>query len=457
MHRLFETSLPSRWNGASFRSHSFVSHSLVSHSLVLGSVLFACCAPASEKAVAADSIPIGIVTPASNEQAASSAKEAAASSEAQVNNKAKAEKEAKAQSYAGTVLDASGKPVAAASIAVVLPGKVLLVSGTELSESMVATKSDATGHFTFNPPEEEDARYQLVIVAPAGFYEQAGGELPQAGTFKLTPWGKVTGQVKIDDQPEAKVQVQLMPASGSTSLSRVGPNVMFRSMAMTDDDGKYTIEHAKPGPAVLFSLGKTASGGLSPRHPQVVDVVSGKTTQVAEEAAGRTVTARLALPEDSKEKLEWTYGTYRVVRQPQMTAPPKRAKGTTDEEYAATTAKFMADRQLESMLTRFPYLASVDKSGMLKVQNLPPGKYTLSGTVNDPPEAGSQQPGDDAATVSESFTVEAASEARTCRRVPPRRCPAPPRSSPSRSSRRSCRSRRGRPRRRAGPGAARRR
>ncbi|HEY5947648.1 MAG TPA: sigma-70 family RNA polymerase sigma factor, partial [Kofleriaceae bacterium] len=174
------------------------------------------------------------------------------------------------RSISGRVIDASGMPVAAATVAA---GQLLTGDGQKLyieSESVGAqeTTTDGQGRFVMSgfPPasitvtagKDGVGRSQSVSI-PSG-PSSAEVELVLAAT------GSVSGTVRVDGTPLAETIIIASPANGSSS----------NFFVTTGPDGSFALDALTPG---LYAI-TPIIGDAGDKHFRRVDIVAGQRAQV---------------------------------------------------------------------------------------------------------------------------------------------------------------------------------
>ncbi|KAB2888890.1 MAG: carboxypeptidase regulatory-like domain-containing protein, partial [Kofleriaceae bacterium] len=174
------------------------------------------------------------------------------------------------RSISGRVLDASGVPVAAATVAA---GLLLTGDGQKLyldGESVGAqeTKTDDQGHFLMSgfPPASI-----TVTAAKDGVGRSQSLSIPSGPSsaevdLVLAATGSVSGTARLDGAPLAETIVIASPANGSSS----------NFFVTTGPDGSFALDTLTPG---LYAI-TPIIGGSGDKHFRRVDLVAGQRAQV---------------------------------------------------------------------------------------------------------------------------------------------------------------------------------
>ncbi len=174
------------------------------------------------------------------------------------------------RSISGRVLDASGVPVAAATVAA---GLLLTGDGQKLyidDESVGAqeTKTDDQGHFLMSgfPPASITVTAGKDGVGRSQSLSIPSGPSSAEIDLVLSPTGSVSGIARLDGTPLAETIIIASPANGSSS----------NFFVTTGPDGSFALDTLTPG---LYAITPIIGGG-GDKHFRRVDLVAGQRAQV---------------------------------------------------------------------------------------------------------------------------------------------------------------------------------
>jgi RNA polymerase sigma factor (sigma-70 family) len=220
-----------------------------------------------------------------------------------------------------------------------------------------------------------DGSYVLVAHSAQGYVEISSQKLAGGTEIKMEPWGRIEGVVKVGDQPQPRTTVRLW---------RVGENdelVQHQTQVTTDAQGRFVIPRVAPGGTQLYRYlpGKSYRSA----NWRYAYVKPGKVTQVTIGGTGRAVEGRIETPPELAGIVKWTdTGKYTYdaeVRLQSLAQRPNHPPGETPEAYRAAEEAFAATPQ-GKLAKEWMFGSSfiVNPDGTFHVDDLPPGKYTLT-------------------------------------------------------------------------------
>ncbi len=271
----------------------------------------------------------------------------------------------------GVVHGPDGRPLAGAVVVLStrsLQAQIYNGKFHEAAYPRVVTGSD--GRFLF-PAQVE--RFRVFVDHESGFAEVDGQQLAGAAPLVVRPWGRVVGIVKTGDRPIAGVPVRLSEAVPATWGPNEGPPITQAQELTTDARGRYAFEHVIPARlrvSRMFTSERSSSSTATATLSSVtVAVKSGPTTFVDLGGTGRTVVGRFKVPAGVRaDALFPLHGqTLTSVRQ----GPPDPANPGAGEQAADPAPETSFD-------------TNVRPDGRFRIEDVPPGKYRLSGQVYEP-------------------------------------------------------------------------
>ncbi|MBN8246548.1 MAG: hypothetical protein J0L84_03800, partial [Verrucomicrobia bacterium] len=236
--------------------------------------------------------------------------------------------------------------------------------------------TDADGSFSTRLRQGAES---VVVVHEAGFAHLPVGMIPRDG-IALEPWGAIEGVVLVAGQPAASQRVMLrawLPESDATPRG-----VELDTQATTDAQGQFRFDHVPPGPVALsrhfkFSPGKTGLAGNGPR--QRVEVPPGGVAEVTLATQGRAVIGRLALSQGIPGH-QWRDDLQQLVElRPDL---PSVTVGAPDGN-PEFLKQMRAFERREAQIRKF--FPDVQPDGSFRMEDVPPGSYTLQLGVSRPP------------------------------------------------------------------------
>lgn len=165
----------------------------------------------------------------------------------------------------GTVIDASGKPVAETAL-YVLDGvePFVLENGKPIATSPQPNAvSDAQGRYQFAEPE---GSFRLLCLAENGWalVPSRRYEKNKPVELKLTPWVRVQGVLSEAGKPCADEQLQLLVHDSEVTAG--SKFVIWNNYAPTDDKGEFAFERLTDGYATLGQRIEYCGGTEHSRH-----------------------------------------------------------------------------------------------------------------------------------------------------------------------------------------------
>jgi hypothetical protein len=174
------------------------------------------------------------------------------------------------RSISGRVLDASGMPVAAATVAAGLlltgDGRKLYVDGESVGAQ--ETQTDAQGRFLMSgfPPASITVAAGKDGVGRSQSLSLPSGPSSAEVDLVLAATGSVSGTARQDGTPLAETIIIASPANGSSS----------NFFVTTGPDGSFALDTLTPG---LYAITPIIGGG-GDKHFRRVDIVAGQRAQM---------------------------------------------------------------------------------------------------------------------------------------------------------------------------------
>ena len=266
------------------------------------------------------------------------------------------------QGLTGIVLRPDGQPAAGVEVALATSeNRAMLKMGSfDPNSNVPKATTGPDGRFSFSPP---DAGFLLIALSDAGFAEATGEELAKQGNLRLQPWGRIEGQALIGRRPAANQEISFQP----TRPQRGNAMYVFDYgyTTETDADGRFAFDRVIPGPGSVSRVVVTEFAGGSSQHmgcwQEPLDVQPGATARATIGGKGRAVIGTVVLDGTPETPVNW--------RQNQ----PAEITRTRDELGEGPRGW---DR----------FAANLEPDGRFRIDDVPPGRYTLTVPVNVPPD-----------------------------------------------------------------------
>ncbi len=260
----------------------------------------------------------------------------------------------------GTVLRPDGRPAAGAEVALATRDHPLLFDMEQVrfgrSNGMSFAKTGPDGRFTFDAP---DGPFILAAISDDGYAELHD----KSGHLTLEAWGKVKGQAFIGRQPAANQPVSISRRDYQPLPN--GVNAFYGTNTRTDAQGRFVFDRVIPGPSEVARVVVTEFGNGSTQHmgcwQEPVDVQPGETVEVKIGGKGRPVVGRVALKAAPGVIVDWR------------------------RNRPATVQRVRGFNLLPGARQNDRFAASLDKDGRFRIDDVPPGHYELTVTIDAPP------------------------------------------------------------------------
>jgi Carboxypeptidase regulatory-like domain len=292
----------------------------------------------------------------------------------------------------GVVLRPDGKPAAGADVALATTNHPLVFERELVSfgrnNGMSLAKTGPDGRFSFDLPE---GPYLVAALSDDGYAEATPAEFVKSRILNLVRWGKIRGEARIGRKQAADQIVSVVRRDRN-----LGPAHSFHNFeTQTDARGRFVFERVIPGPSEVARVVVTELGNGSSQHmgcwQEPLDIVPGETTLARIGGKGRPVIGRIKLPVATAKQLDWRQNRPATL---EKTGVGNLVRGGVEED-----------------LHRFDrFAASLDKDGRFRIDDVPPGHYELSVTIDAPPAADKPGPAQELGRVKVSVEVPAGDE-----------------------------------------------
>jgi beta-lactamase regulating signal transducer with metallopeptidase domain len=268
----------------------------------------------------------------------------------------------------GVVLGLDGQPAAGVEVALATPEHPLVFDSAPFrfgrGNGMSFAKTGADGRFSFARP---GGSYRLAAMSDHGFAESALDEPGKSGTLALKAWGKITGVAKIGRQPAAN---QTISVARRDDRPR-SVHEFYSISARTDAQGRFAFDRVIPCTSEVSRVVVTEFGNGFAQHmgcwQEPVDIEPGQVALVRIGGKGRPVIGRVALKAAPAVHVDWRQNRPARIAKPQVVAPPQGLRVPDPRRNAHFAANF-------------------EKDGRFRVEDVPPGHYDLTFTIDAPPD-----------------------------------------------------------------------
>ncbi len=270
----------------------------------------------------------------------------------------------------GLVYRPDGRPAADVEVALATPEHPLIFENEQFrfgrGNGMSFARTDPVGRFTFERPA---GAYLLAAAGDDGYAEARPEELARSGRLTLKPWGKVKGRARIGRNPAADqpIAFQLRDACPA---GPGGVNTFYQISTRTDADGNFVFDRVIPGVAEVSRIVVTEFGNGMSQHmgcwQEPVNIAPGQTVLVHIGGRGRPVVGRIVVqPAPGVRPVDWRQNRPATIEKVQGFNPLGGLFGPD--------------------LHRFDRFASpLDKDGRFRIDDVPPGRYELTVTIDVP-------------------------------------------------------------------------
>jgi hypothetical protein len=270
----------------------------------------------------------------------------------------------------GVVLGPDGRPAVGAEVALATPEHPLIFENEQFrlgrGNGMSFAKTGPDGRFTFEKP---GGAYLLATTSDDGYAEATPGEMAKSGTLTLKPWGRIKGRARIGRQPAANQVISLNARRSYQPLGPGGVNAFYQVETRTDAQGQFAFDRVIPGAGEVARVIVTDYGNGMQQHmgcwQEPVDVAPGQTVLVHIGARGRPVVGRIALKAAPGVHADWRQNRPATLEKPRVLNPLPGLFGQDPRQN---------DR----------FAAGLDKDGRFRIDDVPPGRYELTVTIDAP-------------------------------------------------------------------------
>lgn len=273
----------------------------------------------------------------------------------------------KSEDWSGVVVDASGRPVPNATVALASPSEGVVLQGDRLDSwsgrPVVITGTD--GAFNLEPGKRPVG---VVAAASAGFGFTPIEEFRATRRVRLAPFGAIEGvyRGRVDADGGARLHLGLFTGEGGAFIGVNGG--WGGGQNPTQKDAPLRFTKVPAGNHQLLRLVQSTGSFMTHSPLKDIRVEAGKTTQVEIRPEGVRVVARLSgLPAGNPPSLQWNAQL--------STASPWTPKpGMTPEQIQQLIESPEFQKAMRQVRH---YACSVNADGTLEALDVLPGAYDL--------------------------------------------------------------------------------
>jgi beta-lactamase regulating signal transducer with metallopeptidase domain/thiol-disulfide isomerase/thioredoxin/protocatechuate 3,4-dioxygenase beta subunit len=273
----------------------------------------------------------------------------------------------------GTVIDAEGRPVAGAQVALRSPASRLFILGGPTFSGPPnpgIRLTDAQGRFQLTT---DPAQQGIIAIHDEGFAELVANSFSSNITLKLQPWGRIEGTVWEYDHP---VTNQEITATGvDPARLQFSPRIYFQTN--TDVQGRFAFDLVPPGKYYLNRMIPIGSGASSGPH-EVIEVQPGETASVKVGGVGRPIVGQMKIT-NPYLPIDWSGGRNYFYAQSISPRPPTNF--TTREQIEAWQNQ-PEIQKARAAIRNYPM--KMDADGSFRMDEVTPGKYEMQIEILDP-------------------------------------------------------------------------
>ncbi|MEO1235867.1 MAG: carboxypeptidase regulatory-like domain-containing protein [Planctomycetota bacterium] len=331
-----------------------------------------------------------------------------------------------AEPLAGTLVDASGRPVAGADVFLSLGTSNLYIRNgrVEQNRNHPRVTTDARGVFSF-PPQSDGEAFMLVVLHERGYAEMDAeawaSAVDDGSRVVLRPWSRITGRLIVGDQPGAGQQL----AVSMHSRHDENPRPPYHDIKTTADaDGRFVLDRVPPGEGQVAHYVQVGERRWSYDQAEKFDLEPGASLDVVIGGGGRPVVGRFTWPEDAEDRgFDAGHNSFstHIDREAYTAAAEELRERLMPEGFEAFSPEqrqaFLETDEGRAMQQAFNDLSEkfhgqqkrhalrVQPDGTFRIDNVKPGTYDLSLQLHEPPAGNQCGWGDPTGNFNQTVTV----------------------------------------------------
>ncbi len=272
----------------------------------------------------------------------------------------------RAEVFSGIVQDQEGNIVPEAETTLILPNtNVRLLPGkTKLADPdrYIIDKTDSEGRFQLSFEPEAKS---VVAVHDLGIGYISIQDLNETGVVTLRPWARVEGQAWFYDEKLAGDQISMGLHLSDFSFAIGYPRTQ------SDENGNFVFENVPPGKVRIYANGPAETYYIEP----------GITRSVKFGGIGRPVTGKIKVM-NPYVKMDWSSHLNHLSASTVLPGPPEKFE--TDEDLQ----RWMSlPEVVKAYDERRNHRMNFNSDGTFRIEEVIPGKYSISIVIYDPRES----------------------------------------------------------------------
>jgi len=264
----------------------------------------------------------------------------------------------------GVVSAADGSPVRSAQIVVVGPGNAVQITNgfcRENWEKQILTTNEQGDYIL--PPQEED--FPIAIIQPdAGYLITTYSALKASPNVKLLRWGELIISTSAKEDANPQYFVRYADEDGDSSLKRI----RFQTYKPSEfQSGSIIYKQLVAGPIKIGKFMQDVNEG------QVVQIESGKTTQVDFRTGKSAVMGKISLPPGASTD----YPLAMLSLRPVLPDPPHPSNLALDQRrtWIRNWITTPEGKAYQAKASEIPF--TVDGGGNFRIDDVSQGSYRL--------------------------------------------------------------------------------
>jgi hypothetical protein len=323
----------------------------------------------------------------------------------------------------GVVLKPNGEPAAGVAVYLASPFGHTRIQNRGVENTAQKAMTDGRGRFNFAP---QTGAVSVMVFDAVGFAEVPIDDLLKTGEVRLQPLAKVEGKLMIGSSPGTNEVIYLSTSPAPYHwypLELPAYSVTFTTR--TDTNGNFVFQNVPPTPleiahSPMLTIQTTATpmpvaapaGAFRLTQTQRILLKPGETLNVDLGGKGRLVTGRLEVDGYDAQSIDWrgspqtmenivphggpsdaamkslTEKLQQTQRPDATQAERKAAESAYNAErnsFAKAAQKYFAtDEGKAALMATHRYFLQFDSEGNFHVDDVPPGKYRITGLLTNP-------------------------------------------------------------------------
>jgi hypothetical protein len=258
---------------------------------------------------------------------------------------------------AAKVVTPQNRPAVGAKVALGVAGSQIFIKNGDISDSQTYCAREVTdeaGRFHF-PAQSTD--FQLIVTHPSGFaHIKSTPEWDLTRIIHLEPWSRVEGTFRVGEAPAANAPLAL-DVIGHNSYGKGVASIFTQTESTTGPDGRFVFERVFPGTArigrLITLMVNEGATEVTSSCKVAIECPGGKTAHIDLGGTGRPVVGKLQPPEGFTGKVRWNFALVSAM---------------SDENEPRAAGAYL--------------VATVDRDGRFRIDDVPAGHYSLSVRFN---------------------------------------------------------------------------